>query len=446
LVVVYRTMIAPVWAYLGFPLGPWNPVGTALGVMVASVTVLSLPRRIHRLTAWWRLTTWALVLVPAAVVPWQTGWWSLERGLVAMAGLLGAWTLFEAVPAARRSMWGRSGLREGRRARALGPWALFAGVVIVTGVMMMLFGLPRRLPTLFEIYIQRAAVRARVGGVSAVVRYLIPWGLTVVAPGVMAWGMVTRRRGVTIAGACFIVLLFAWTAQKAALLPLLVLPAVIGWGRVRRWRTSTVLAGLTGVVMLCVVADLVVTSLWGGQGVATSIVVRRGLIVPGLLYAQYAAFFDLHGYTFWADGVLRAVGTYPFERARPILVGTAWVPKTAGTMWANGSWWADAWSHAGLVGLWCTALVGGLLRAVMDWTTRGRSPGMVMGVLLFPILALANSGFSVTLLTHGLLAGWALAIGMPGKHIQFALDVGLRRPRQGRGVATECDDLVEARA
>lgn len=399
----YRALVAPSWSYYGYALGYWDAIGTAVGAAVVALTSWTLPLRLNRLTAWWRFSTHALILVPAAVLPWQTGWWSLSEGSVAMVGLVGAWYLFHLIPTPR-TRFPLTGLRPGTFGALLLLSSLALGAFLVA-----LLGVPQSIPGLLNVYGLRAEVKESVRAAGGLAGYVIPWGLNVLAPSLLAWGLWRRNWFLTGGGAAFIVALYSWTGQKSALLPLMLLPLMIGRGGLRVWRTQTALLGLSGIILVAAAIDL------GPLGIplATNLIVRRGLVVPGLLYAQYGILFAAHGYVFWSDSVLRFLEAYPYLHPRPELVGTEWVPQGKGTMWANASWWSDALSHAGIGGLWVTALLGGWIRSTLDWTTRGRPNAPVMGLLLFPVLALTNSGFFTTLLTHGFLLGWAAALFLP---------------------------------
>jgi hypothetical protein len=230
--------------------------------------------------------------------------------------------------------------------------------------------------------------------------YLIPAATKIFLP----FGLIVAlyRRSVlgVVAIAVGVVLMFGLSSHKAILVyPVLVVGLYVIAGS--RWCVSLFVLGLTGLVNL---ASLLLTVTENPAAVFfSSMVVRRGIILPAELTSYYLNWFLEQPYIYWAESKL-TLGAFssPYGIKIVNVIGLEFSGRL--DMAANVGWIGSGYANAGPVGVLAYALGIGLLIAVLTaFAERFDARVVVAANAPLVVTVLYASDFVTSLLTHGIL-------------------------------------------
>jgi glycosyltransferase involved in cell wall biosynthesis len=280
------------------------------------------------------------------------------------------------------------------RERQFGPILAVVAILFVGGILVW-FGLPRQIPSLFDVTSARDDYRealAEVGGFSG---YAVYWTGQVFGPLLVAYGIWTRRRATVIGGLAVFLLVYSITAFRSLIFAIVLLVGLIAI--VRRWRRSFGVV-LPVIASLLIVASTIAAAL--GWWTPMSLVVRRLLVVPGQVMAYYSDFFYGGVPYELSHSVLRGVVAQPYPESPPALIGRLYFGDPR--VYANGNLWADAMANFGLPGM-IAASVGLLVVLVaMNIFAARRPASIALPLAGLGVWRLTNSGLLTTLASHGL--------------------------------------------
>ncbi len=213
--------------------------------------------------------------------------------------------------------------------------------------------------SLSGIYTRRLEFRITVASLGAV-GYLVPWTGYVVNPMLIAFGLSKRSRVLVLAGICGQLLIFGLDGEKTFLLsPLFIylIYRVLRSGKLHRvGYRLTVAAGTIAALGAILALGFHMTAL-------IDIVVRRVMLIPGVLSSFYLDFFSAHQHTLFADTLLKGFLRSPYPLSPPYLIGTIYFHDP--TTDANANIFADAYAGYGFIGvILIGALTGVVLRAL----------------------------------------------------------------------------------
>ena len=415
---LYRTLVAPHYAYMGFTFYPLTVSELLLITTFTALLAYTSAYRLDTLSAFLSLLTLYLVTLPTILYGTLAGPGFPSERLPLLFALAAAQILVSLF----------SHLRPLNLPRPmLSPRVWTAGFLLTLlatlAFLVRVFGL-RPPPSPLNPYEVRLAAR----GHGALVGYLLRATGNVLAPTALARGVLERNLFAKLffvfLGLATSVLVYSFDGTKSNLLaPFLVLGLALAY----RWPSFLVILLGTLAILAGAVLDQGLP-----QPLFTSIAVRRLFFVPGLLTNVYYDYFILqaHPLYLYSHSFLSAYFENPYFTSPPFLLG--WVYYGNAQVSANANYLADAIANLGLGGVPLVALIAGILVYLL----RGLAGGEERTALLIaavPTFSLANSALPTTILTHGLFFAGIVLWTFP--RLQASKGVEVQKPEQevGRG-------------
>ena len=410
LIYCYVAVIAPAYGYAGFRVEVADRGAVLLGSLLVLLPACWTPVRLERPSDLVLILLYLVAVVPVGIVPLLRGIPGPGMALmyaVVIVGCHGSLRLLTSGPA----LTGIWSLPLGPTSGGAMIWigAMGCALVVVAGL-----GLPSALPGLATVYDTRAVLETKLASGGRLLNYALLWLSNVFAPWILSAGLLRRRYLLIAAGLGFEALVFGTSGFKSVLFtPALV---ILIWAiLVRpRWRLGPTLiaAGVAGV-LVGIVADAFL-----GMPIASGLITRRVVQMPGLLSGMYVEFFGTHGPALLTHGLFQSVGDPVYGEQPARLIAGVYFPGNP-EMYANTNFWADGFANAGLGGPVLMTVILGFVMRIYDALWEGRDRALGTLLLCVPCFALSNSALLTVLLTHGLgllcLVAWLQrAPGRPG--------------------------------
>lgn len=391
LVWCYDRAVSRLYAYLGMRnvvLSPWE---YTLAFVCACVPCLWLPLgrpRPSTLVIWLQ---YLVVYLPTCLIAPRNA---------APAGP-NVWGLILCMAASMMIIQAIAGLPTIRLARQrLQPeayrWALVAAFALLLIPIVAAFGVPTSLPSLLDVYGVRSEYQETVRQTGRGVGYAVFWLAGVVAPLLMIEGLVRRKSLPLIMAASAALYLFAVSGMKSVAFSCVLILGLYWLSRGGGKRLGLRLAS----AVLAVIAVSTAIDLLMGQWLFTNLLVRRVLIVPGLLTGDYYDYFTSHSVTLLSGSFLAFLGHNPYDAPVPVVIGTVYFGSP--DMSANVNVWGDAIANFGLYGVIGYAVVLGLILWGFDSAAIGGRSRTAVLMVAMPAFALTNSALPTTIVTGGL--------------------------------------------
>jgi hypothetical protein len=289
------------------------------------------------------------------------------------------------------------------------------------------------------IYDTRAEYAELVSNAGSLLGYLIPPSTTVIAPLLIAWGVIGRRRSLTAIGLFVAVFIALQTGGRSSLLgPALALVAAIALSRTRARSYISPIFLLAFFGMSAVLAFILdhIFTIGDAAWSFSELMFFRALVAPGEISSVYFDFFSLYPHTYWSysagGGLLSAIlgtdsGIYSLPPSRIIGEIFFWGSETN----ANANPWFNGFAEAGTPGAIFESVLMLLYFYFLDRVAVARKP-IIVAVASLPVgFALANVGITVALLTNG-LALFVLIVALTTRQEMNATSPGPLFHRAGR--------------
>ncbi len=240
--------------------------------------------------------------------------------------------------------------------------------------------------------------------------YVVPIFTKILIPMAIVFALYHRAYWAALIFFGAAVAVFGFTSHKSVLLSA-ALPAALYLLLSVTQRYSFVLIALF-LILLLAAADAL---MWmttetrnGVWGWFSSILVRRGLLVPSLLDYNYIEFFSGNSQYYWAHSkITLGLVTSPYDVTPPRLIGAEFfdAPK----MSANTGFIGSGFAQAGMIGTALYALGAGLVIAILQAFGRKLGLPLVAAFMAYPVATMVTSTDFLTLfMTHGLLASFVI--------------------------------------
>ena len=266
-----------------------------------------------------------------------------------------------------------------------------------------------------ELYKQRKNFNQNIN--HGVFAYLLSWAFKVFNLYLMAYSLHKKKWFAAIACLALQIFLFVLTGQKIVLAFDMVVLLV--WGYYQKHNDLR-------LVPACILITIMVVSvIWYASGdrysYPISLVVRRMFFVTANNIYDYFVFFSQNNFVFWSNSITSGLFEYPYSENYPNLIGNYqaqmleenWEEISINRgVYANSSFIATAYMHAGITGVvFYSAVVGAICRTI-DLTVDTSQPGwMVVAVMAAPLTSLlTGADLPTAILTHGVLAGIVLLV------------------------------------
>jgi hypothetical protein len=402
----YRTLIAPSYDYMGLHFDSSSYEFLGLGVLAAVVPLAWMDTHPRRPSTMIYFLLYALLYVPACIVPLC----SLEhnrgpfvRFIICMAVCFWLLQKIQNLPPVEMSRM--------RFKHADFPLLLLVAVLGVDALIIGHLGFRFEIHSLTSkiLYDIRADFSNTVQRGSAWLGYVMPLQAKVLAPCAVIYGIVFKRTSLFAAGVFSQIVIFMHTGHKTILLSPLLLIGINSVAEMsRRKLLVLLLSGLTMVILVAGVWDIYLGN--PRAPVATSLFVRRAILVPGQLSGYYFDFFSENPKALLGHSILSRFMDYPYDDPPPKIIMKAYYGFDGS---ANAGVWSDGYANFGFAGMFAATAILGLAMWAYNSASREVDVRISTLLLVMPGLALVNSAVLTVLLTHGLLASIVLVSMMP---------------------------------
>ena len=400
IVLVYVLLIAPRMASSGLVnrLDPDGSFLVACLLAVAPTPWLAVAARRPSDAALWVL--YLAAFVPSIIVPTfvlGTGW-----------ALLPLWLTLTGSFAGVVALVGRMRLRMPGPSLASADYGVLLALLGLVGAagVVGFFGVPSGIPGLDQVAGTRSDYRDQLAEAGRLGGYALWWTGGVIGPVLLAYGAWSRRPAFVGGGVFALGFVYAATAFRSmvfVLLLIVVLIVLVGRYRDRfgawiAWATTFVVVG-TAIVAA------------RGWILPASLLVRRGIVVPGQVLAYYHEFFQREPTYLLSHSILEGLVRRPFVETPPALIGLRYFENPFVS--ANGNLWADGIANFGLAGIVVASVALAVVLIGLDAVSACKPPLITIPVVAVGVWGLTNSGILTVLLTHGLLLTGALLWLLP---------------------------------
>jgi hypothetical protein len=277
------------------------------------------------------------------------------------------------------------------------------------GILVAKFGIELRLPAFDELYDQRDLFKEERDRIS---QYAFGWMGNVINIALILYGLRKRNLVLVLAGMILSVYLFSLGGHKSVLLvaPLSIIVYVLFTFTRRRFILSLVF-GLTTLCFFLLLGDL----MYNDTTIASSIAVRRGLLLPAQIFYHYADYFLNGTSNYFSQNLpFSLFMTSPYTEPLPQIIGREYF-GFIDDVYANGNVFADAVAQVGWFAFPFLAIVLPGLYAIIDKVSYGKDRSFVVVLMFIGSFTLVNSGLIVSLITHGLLLSILIVTLYPKK-------------------------------
>ena len=381
------------YGYMGFRNdSSASPEAVTTAWLLALLPATWLPLRLERPSRLFTLVLYVSVYGPALVLSARTGV-DLQGGVLGLgAQLLACLLVVDLI-----GRLPRTSLRPGPglEVRAVRVVVGLLFVLALYGMVVSRFGIPSRLPRLTEAYDARAAMKAEVIHGGRLVVYATMWLGNAVNPLLILVGLIRRRPLPVVLGVVGQFYLFSLGGMKSFLGALILVPVTYWLSDPER--DDATLAGFSWVLAGVAASAAFLSST--AVGSVCAYVVRRGLVVPGMLTGYYLEFFGDNPKAMLSHSVLARFVPRNYEMAPADLIGNLY---TAGSH-SNANVWADGFANFGFGGMLAASALLGAVGYVTDaGAPTGIRRRMAVALMVMPAIAVGNSAVLTSLLTHGI--------------------------------------------
>lgn len=272
--------------------------------------------------------------------------------------------------------------------------AVFAILLMLT---VAYYGLTLKWVSFDEVYDVRAEYMEQG---NRLIGYLYGWLTHAITIALLLIALNQKRYYLALLVALIQVYLYTLGAHKSVLL---MLPFVfwiwIGVKLMQRYLALYVLGGIFLITAILFVFD----SYQYQYSNASSVFIRRNLLLPAQIYFHYVEYFSLYYADYFAQN-------FPFSlfyqtnysEKLPELIGKKYFTFKE-NVYANGNIFADLFANLGNASFIVGAILLSALLKAFDLVAKNKNPLFVLPLAAVSIVTLSNSGFIVNLVTHGIL-------------------------------------------
>lgn len=155
-----------------------------------------------------------------------------------------------------------------------------------------------------------------------------------------------------------------------------------------------------------------------------SIVVRRGFLLPSQIFFHYSEFFSDNPLNYFSHNFPFSLFLEsPYEEKLPAVIGNHYFSFSE-EVYANGSVFADAFANLGYLAFPIMLMILSFYYTFLDLIVTAKSTQIIAPMVFISSLSLVNSGFIVSLVTHGILIALLVILMLPPVHFGLRKHVG----------------------
>lgn len=393
----YVFWVGPLFRYLGMAPRAVEIFYSVAAALLGIIPALWLPVAFTRASQFAYWVIYLIVYVPSTTLPIYLSYLSISEALqlavVIFAGfsIIGMCYLLPLIPL------------ELFRLRPSIFWILFSITYVALNVWVIsVFAGHMRLVSFADVYTELRDPAAELMRNSNV-GYATMWLARILNPLILCWGLRYGNRSCIVLSILDQLMLFTTAGDKFVVLsPALAL--ITYW--IVRTRNNNIGAKIVwgAAASICFLLALYLVQPKNSIIVmAVSVVLMRGIIIPGFLTALYSDFFDNHPFTFYSHvhGINQLI-TYPYPEELGKVLGFYYFKPS--TVNLNAHFWAtDGIAAAGLFGIIAVSIVCCLLFWAIDSATGEHDIAFASAYVSFSAATLANVSIFTTLVSGGLM-------------------------------------------
>ncbi|WP_218121021.1 O-antigen polymerase [Nitrosomonas mobilis] len=293
-------------------------------------------------------------------------------------------------------------------------WAIFGFLIVFLSVFVFSFYRLNinhliQLQQLDALYDIREEYRATSSGIPGLIQYFFTWLIKIVAPFVVIIGLQIRKWYLVVSGVLFTILLFSISGHKSIFLSLFLIFGA--WFFMRSNGGATFLRlslFFFGLTTLGLALD------YFGSSLINDVLVRRMLIIPGVLSGYYFEYYGVNEFAMLGYSVLGGLFDYSPGLTPPFIIGNEYFGRAE--MSANVNFMASAYADFGVVGVILFSAVAAVLYRFLDMVALQKKISKTAALLvLMPSWALVDSTLLTVLATHGFVLLILIVVLLPRK-------------------------------
>lgn len=261
------------------------------------------------------------------------------------------------------------------------------------------YGFSLKLPSLSDVYAQRRQFKSIETG--KLTKYALGWLASVLNIAIILHGVIKRKYWLIGIGLLAALYFYSLGGQKSYLLsaPFTLFVMFLVKLLKRDFNIGLALI-LTTCILVLFVFDQFTT---GDYTLASSLFVRRSLLLPAQIYFHYCEFFADHSLNFFSHSFpFSSFLSSPYSETAPVMIGREYFGFNE-DVYANGNLFADMFQNAGFMGYLLISLILPLLYQAIDFVSRNKNILFTIPLLFMSTHVLVNTGLMVSLITHGIL-------------------------------------------
>jgi hypothetical protein len=311
----------------------------------------------------------------------------------------GLFAVFLAVGIQQRVFDGKIGLKQFSLSRrqfisVLGLfYALFSLIVIYK------YGLSLKVPSLGEVYTQRDEFKSVEA--ARFVKYALSWLVSVLNLALILYATINRKYLLMGFGLLAVLYFFSLGGHKSYLFsaPLALILMLIAKVLKKDFNLSIALFTASGTLSLLIFDQFSDEE----YTLASSLFVRRSLLLPSQIYFYYCEYFNENGLNFFTHNIPFSLFlTSSYAETAPVVIGKEYFGFNDG-VYANGNVFADIFHNAGYLGyIFISIVLSGLYMAI-DYVSRDKNRLFTIPMTFMVCYVLINTGLFVSLITHGII-------------------------------------------
>lgn len=386
------------YSYLGFQLNDSASMFHAVILaIVSSLFCFLLPKAVNKPSHLLGILTYLLVYIPTVNV----GYFSISHPSYSHAELVLMYSACMLILLCVPRLGSQTALRTfGLNAKLFWGGSLFI-TLICTGVVMAYyrtdFSSLFSLQDISALYDIRFEYRETGRQVPALVQYMFAWLVKFFWPLVLVIGLDRNSKPLIFFSFFGFLSLLATSGHKSIILEYFL---VLGFWFI--WRKGV--GASTGAIIkfaLCISVSAILLE-YVGISVLLEVIIRRSMLIPGLLSSFYQDFFTVNHKAALGYSVLSGLVDYPYATTPPFVIGEYYFGRSE--MSANANFIAAGFAEFGVIGSIGVALIAATVYRVLDLLARSKKSFRISTALaVAPSWALVDTSLFTVLLTHGLL-------------------------------------------
>lgn len=252
-----------------------------------------------------------------------------------------------------------------------------------------------------DVYELREGYRETNKNVPTIINYFFTWIIKVFIPFVFVIGVINKSIKLKIMSLFMVFSMFLVSGHKSIVLGFgLVL--LLNWVfKSKEPNTFTLAKGLISLAITSTILAILKFP------ILQDVIVRRAILVPGLLSNLYFDYFTKNDFTLMGYSIFSFIVNYSYDKTPPYIIGEYYFNRAE--MSANANYMAAAYADFGVLGTIIITLLCGIYFKLINIIVARKNMIKLSCLLsIVPMWALLDSSFLTVLVTHGLI--WLIVL------------------------------------